>query len=47
MYNASLDGYSISLVLISQQTKTFFILKLYFQCIVPMAAIGYSGPIQK
>jgi len=28
-----------------KKTKNFFILKLYFQCIVPMAAMRYSKPI--
>jgi len=35
------------LFLKSQQTQNFFKPKLYFRCIVPMAAIRYSGPIQK
>jgi len=39
MYNTSPDAYSISLVLISQQTKNVSILKLHFRCTVPMAAI--------
>jgi len=47
MYNTSPDAYFISLVLISQQTKIFSILKLNFRCFVPMAAVWYSGPIQK
>jgi len=34
MYDTYADAYSISLVLRSQQTRNFFILKLYFQCTV-------------
>jgi len=39
MYKAYLNAYSISLVTISHKTKKFFILKLDFRPISPMAAI--------